>query len=171
MFNGMVLPILMLPGIFTSAISMVALPRIAKAEEQPSELKRLLCLSASGCTVFAMLCAIAVWCASPFLAIRLYRQAELAHLFRLCAPMTLLFSANHLLGSTLSALGLQKQSLYVSCSVSLVTLGLTCLWAADPAMRLQGVVLSQYAGHGLTLVLSLLTLLANKTHQRKSQIL
>ena len=44
MLNGMVMPIVLLPCIFTSALSMVSLPRLAKAEKNRPELKRMLLL-------------------------------------------------------------------------------------------------------------------------------
>ena len=49
MLNGMVMPILMLPCVFTSALSMVALPRIARAEDDPGELRRLLATCLASC--------------------------------------------------------------------------------------------------------------------------
>ena len=155
MLNGMVMPILMLPCIFTSALSMVMIPRIAQAEEQPSELRRLLVKSALACMPFSALCAFGIAAAAPLLALRIYRLAELTDLFRLCAPMTLLFSANHLTGSALSALGMQKKSLFASAFVSVLTLGLTWLWAGNPSLRLGGVIQAQYAGSLSSLLLSI----------------
>ena len=154
MLNGMVMPILMLPCIFTSALSMVMIPRIAQAEEQPSELRRLLVKSVLACMPFSALCALGIALAASFLSIRVYRLAELQELFRLCAPMTLLFAANHLAGSALSALGQQKKSLFASAFVSLLTLGLTWMWAASPSLRLGGVIRAQYAGSLTSLLLS-----------------
>lgn len=159
MLNGMVMPILMLPGVFTSALSMVSLPRIAKAEEQPQELKRLLLLCACSCLPFAALCAVGIYLAAPFLAAQVYRLPELSALFRSCAMLTLLTAAGHLTGSVLSALGLQKSSLWISTAVSACTLGLTWLWAADPALRIHGVIRAMYIGNALTLLLSVFRLL------------
>jgi len=154
MLNGMVMPILMLPSIFTSALSMVMIPRIAQAEQQPSELRRLLLKASLACIPFSALCAAGIAAAAPFLSARVYRLAELTHLFHLCAPMTLLFSANHLAGSALSALGMQKKSLFASAFVSVLTLGLTWLWAGSPSLRLVGVIRAQYAGSMASLLLS-----------------
>lgn len=156
MYNGMVCPILMLPGIFTSALSMVTLPRIAQAEEQPSELKRLLLLCAAACIPFSLLCWAAIWGAAPFLSVVVFRQPELRALFEQCAPMTVLMSLNHLGGSVLSALGQQRRSLYASCIVSLATLWLTWLWAASPDLRITGVIRAQYAGLTVSLLSTVL---------------
>ena len=169
MLNGMVMPILMLPCIFTSALSMVALPRIAKAEEQPSEMRRLLLLCIGSCVPFSILCSTGIYLAAPLLAIKVYRLAELASLFRLCAPMTLLMSFQHLTGSVLSALGQQKRALYASCTVSVITLILTWLWAGDPALRITGVIQAQYCGCLLSLFLSLLVLLQWRKERRHAK--
>lgn len=158
MLNGMVMPILMLPCIFTSALSMVALPKIAKAEEQPSEMRRLLLLCTSSCMPFSALCGAGIYLCAPLLAVKVYQLPELSELFRLCAPMTWLMSLQHLAGSILSALGQQKRALYASSIVSVVTLALTWLWAADPTLRITGVVWAQYSGSLLSLLLSCLIL-------------
>lgn len=158
MLNGMVMPILMLPCVFTSALSMVSLPKVAKAEEKPGELRRILGLCVSALIPAGLVCAGAVYLLAPFLSNQLYRLAELTDLFRFCAPMTLLFALSHLTASILSALGQQKRSMYASSFVSFISLGLTWLWTGDPALRLRGVVLAQYAGQLLTIVLSVLLL-------------
>lgn len=158
MYNGMVTPILLLPCIFTSALTMVALPRIAKAEEQPSELKRLLLKCLMGCIPFSLFCAFVISSLSPILANSVYRQPELTMLFRASAPLTLLMAASHLTGSILSALGQQTWSLYASMVVSIATLVCTWLWAADPALRILGVIRAQYFGQLLSILLSVLLL-------------
>ena len=158
MLNGMVMPILMLPCVFTSALSMVSLPKLAKAEEKPGELRRILGLCVSALLPAGMLCTAAVYLLAPFLSCRVYRLAELTDLFRFCAPMTLLFALSHLTGSVLSALGQQKRTLYASSLISVVTLLLTWLCAGSPSLRLRGVVIAQYAGQILTFISSLLLL-------------
>lgn len=155
MLNGMVMPFLMLPCVFTSALSMVSLPKLAKAEEKPGELRRILGLCLAALLPSAAICCILIALAAPFLSVRLYRLAELTSLFRVCAPMALLFSLNHLTGSVLSALGLQKQSMYASSLVAVITLFLTWFWAGDPKLRLTGVVMAQYAGQLFSLLAAL----------------
>lgn len=156
MFNGMVTPILMLPCIFTSALAMVALPRIAKAEEQPAELKRLLLNCLMGCIPFSLLCAAAIYAAAPFLANVIYRQPELTALFQSSAPLTLLMAVGHLAASALSALGQQRWSFYASLAVSAVTVCSTWFWTANPALRIQGVIRAQYVSQLLSIALSAL---------------
>ena len=130
MLSGMVTPVLMLPCVFTGSLSMVLLPRIALAEKEPKELRRLV----GKCFLTAAPAGLgstgAVWLAAPLLARWLYRLPELTPLFRFGAPLCLLFAFAHVSGGILSALGLQKLSMLGSLPVS----GLTLLLAsARPA--------------------------------------
>ena len=159
MLNGMVNPILMLPGIFTSALSMVMVPRIAKAEEKPSELGRLLRICLYGTIPLSALMAACIRMLAPVLANVIYRQAELTVLFQQTAFQILLFPISHLVLSTLSALGQQRRSLYVSVITACSTLFLTWLLAGNPAFRIKGIIFAQYANHLLSILLGCFMLL------------
>lgn len=152
MLNGMVMPILMLPCVFTSALSMVALPRIARAEDDPGELRRLLATCLASCLPVALVCTAAVYASAPFLASAVYRMAELTPLFQTAAPLTALFALSHLIGSVTTALGQQKRSMYGALVVSGTTLALTYLLTAGPGLRLYGVIASQAAGQILMIL-------------------
>lgn len=152
MLNGMVLPVLMLPCVFTSALSMVALPRLAATEDDPRELRRLLTLCLVACLGVALLSWAAVYLCAPFLANRIYRLAELSDLFRRCAPLAFLFAFSHMSGGVIAALGQQKRSMFGALPVSLLTLYLTWRLAALPQWRLNGVALAQGAGQAAMLL-------------------
>lgn len=152
MLNGMVMPLLLLPGIFTSALAMVAIPKLAKAEEQPRALRRLLWQCTGSCTGVGALCAAVIWFCASFLASAVYRQADLGPLFRLCAPLTVLLALDHVSGSVLGALGQQKYAMYGASAASLLSLALICLLAALPVWRLHGVILAHYAAHGVSIL-------------------
>lgn len=152
MLNGMVMPILMLPCIFTSALSMVAIPRIAKAEDHLHELKRLLILCVASALPVALLSSGAIYLTASFLANRIYRMAELADLFRLAAPLTALFAFSHVTGGIISALGQQKRSMIGALIISTITLIFTYLLTANPALRLSGVVYAQGIGQTATIL-------------------
>lgn len=168
MLNGMVMPILMLPCIFTSALSMVALPKMTKAENQPSAFKRLIlrCLMVS--TLFSVFCAFAVYGAAPVLAAKLYRLPELSVLFRTCCGLTILTAMGHVLSTALSALGQQKNLLWISSLTSAVSLMLTWLWAGDPAMRINGVILSQFLSSLLAILLSCICLIRRRADDKSA---
>lgn len=168
MLNGMVTPILMMPGVFTSALSMVLIPRIAKAEEKPSELGRLFKLSICSTLPLAALCAALVYFFSPLLAVHIYRQPDLTSMFQHSAWQIMLFPINHLLYSALSALGQQRLSLYASILSSAATLLLTWWAAGNPALRVNGIICAQYASQFLSIALACAALFLWKRGRRST---
>lgn len=154
--NGMVNPILMLPGVFTSALSMVMIPRLAKAEEKPSELGRLLKWCFFSSIPVSLFFSLLVFSGSGLLANVVYRQAEAAEMFRMAAFQILLFPIHHMLSSTLSALGQQRRLLYISGITSAVTLLLTWFMAG---ISINGIIQAQYISHFLSIILELAILI------------
>lgn len=146
MLSGMVMPVLMLPCVFTGSLSMVLLPRIALAEKDPRELRRLIGKCFGTAAPAGLGSVAAVWLAAPLLARWLYRLPELTPLFRFGAPLCLLFAFAHVSGGVLSALGLQKLSMLGSLPVSGLTLLLIWLLPARPELRQYGVLLAQGVG-------------------------
>ena len=132
MLSGMVMPVLM--------------PRIALAEKDPRELRRLIGKCFGTAAPAGLGSAAAVWLAAPLLARWLYRLPELTPLFRFGAPLCLLFAFAHVSGGVLSALGLQKLSMLGSLPVSGLTLLLIWLLPARPELRQYGVLLAQGVG-------------------------
>ncbi len=159
MLNGMVMPFLMLPGIFTSALSMVSLPKIAKAEEKPSELRRLLGLCVLSAIPLSAVCAAAIYFGAPILSNVVFHQPDLASLFRLSALQLILFPLNHLLVSTLSALGQQRRSFYISFISTAFTLITTWLWTGSHRLRIVGVIYAQYASQLVSIFLGCIALM------------
>ena len=167
MLNGMVMPFLMLPCVFTSALAMVAMPRLAKAEDDPRELRRLLLRCFGSCVPVAFICAAGVYALAPFLANALYRLPELADLFRLSAPLTALFAVGHIVAGVIAALGEQKRSMYGALGTSLLTLALTYALASDAGWRLSGVVLAQCVGQACGILWNVgVLILWRKAHRR-----
>ena len=148
----MVMPVLMLPCVFTSALSMVALPKLAKAEEKPKEFNRLFGLCIAACLPLSVAGACFIFVLAPVLSNIIYRLPELSALFKLCAPMTVLFTFNHLTATILSALGHQKSNMYISVFTSLTTLLLTYWLAAQPSFRVRGIIWAQMIGQTCSLL-------------------
>lgn len=168
MLNGMVMPIVMLPCIFTSALSMVALPKLAKAEHDRPALRRLilLCLGASLIVGFASWGLIDV--AAPIMAVRVYRLAELTELFRLSAPLAMLCAAGHTSSGIIAGLGQQKRSMYGSLAASVISLFMTYILTAMPEYRLVGAIYAQSAGQIIMLLWNLAILWLNRCPSTKT---
>ncbi|MDD3336541.1 MAG: oligosaccharide flippase family protein [Eubacteriales bacterium] len=152
MFNGMVMPIVMLPCIFTSALTMVMLPKLAQAEEEPTELKRILLRCLYACAPVALASWLLIYSAAPLLANQVYRMAELGDLFRRSAFLAFLFAFSHVSGGVVTALGQQKRTLYGAIPISALTLGLTWILTVRPEMRLHGAILAQEIGQIASIV-------------------
>ena len=149
MLQGMVLPVLFLPGIFTGAVGMVGAPAIARLQGAR--------LRAAAGQLFAasLACGLAGWAAirllAGFLAGTLYHLPRLAPLFRAAAPLTLLFSLQQAAGTVLSGLGEQKRTLLPTVAGAALTLYLTYHWAASP-LGVEGAVWALMAGRAVSLL-------------------
>lgn len=147
MLNGMVLPMMMLPCIFTGALNMVMAPRLAQSEENTRHCKRLLTkLLATGLLV-SLLCGGLLALLAPFISNRIYRLPELTPLFLLSLPLCILCATENLTVGTITSLGLQKAAMYGAMPASLLSLVLTWVLTAMPHLRLTGVIISLAAGH------------------------
>jgi len=159
MLNGMVMPLTLLPCIFTSALSMVLVPRIAKEENDPQALKKLLFMSFLCCGFAGLLGYGALFISAPLFANLIFRLPELTEWLRMASPLALIFPFAHVTGSVLASLGQQKRAVLGSIPVSILTLALTWLLCAQPALRQKGVIIAQGAGQIILLLWNLLVLL------------
>lgn len=158
MLNGMVMPIVLLPCIFTSALSMVALPRLAKAEQDRAALKRMLLLCFGAAAWVGLVSWAVIHLLASVLANWAYRLPELAELFRFCGPLVLLSALGHIASGVIAALGQQKRSMYGALATSAAALVLTYGLTALPSYRLLGAILAQILGQGTMLLWNLVIL-------------
>lgn len=149
MLQGMVMPVLFLPGVVTSAVAMVGAPAVAR--RQGAALRRVtrkLFLSALLCGGLGMLAVAAL---APLLSERVYRLPALAPLFRCAAPLTLMFALQQAAATVLSGLGEQKKTLLPTCAGAALTLLLMYRWAASP-LALEGAVYALIVGRAAALL-------------------
>ena len=147
LLNGMALPLMMLPGIVTSAVCMIATPAVSRQERQPERLRhtmRLLTISATGIGLLSM---IGLFLLSDALGAWLYKTPELAPLIRLMCPMALIFSVHQVLSGMVTGLGLQHRTLAGTIVGSVITLLLTAWLAPLPSLRLYGAAIAMLVGH------------------------
>ena len=157
MMNGMLMPMLMLPSFITCSLCMVSAPELAKRQSQGysiAPLCRKICLAAFGVGVATM---AGLWLLAPVISGKLYRQADLLPLLRLCSPLIPVLSLSQVAGGMMNGLGLQSASLRISLASSLTGVLLTYLLAAQPALCLWGALAAMTVSQLITLVLSLLT--------------
>lgn len=152
LLNGMAMPLMMLPGVVTGAVCMVATPAVSRLEKQPRRMKvimRQLALAGLGIGVAA---ALVLWLGADFVSRTLYRQEALAPLIRLMAPVTAVMALNQVMNGMIAGLGLQRRSL-TGTVLSAATVLLMTAWLAPlPGWRLFGAALATMAGQTVTLV-------------------
>ena len=146
LLNGMAMPLLMLPGIVTGAICMVATPAVARREGQRSQLQRTmrqLLLSAAGVGAVA---AAGLFLGAEFISTRLYHEPTLAPLLRLLSPAALLMAVQQVQFGLITGLGLQNKALTGTVIASFLTLAVTALLCPLPSVRLYGAAITTLTG-------------------------
>lgn len=138
LLSGMAMPLLMLPGVVTGAISMVAAPAVSRREAQPAALRQLmrrLLFSSVGAGGAA---AIALWVGAEAISTRLYSEPSLAPLLRLLCPSALLMAVQQVQIGAIAGLGLQRKALTATVVSSVVSLVITALLCPLPGIRIFG---------------------------------
>lgn len=146
LLNGMVMPLLMLPGIVTGAICMVATPAVARQEGQHTRLRRTmrqLLLSAAG---IGGLAAAGLFAGANIIGQHLYHEQTLAPLLRLMAPAALLLAMQQVQFGLITGLGLQNKALTGTVCASVLSLAVTALLCPLPHLRLYGAAIASLAG-------------------------
>lgn len=146
LLNGMAMPLLMLPGIVTGAICMVATPAVSRQEGQQGRLQRTmrqLLLSAGGVGIIA---TIGLFFGADFISTHLYKEATLAPLLRLMAPSALLMAVQQVQFGLITGLGVQNKALTGTVIASFLTLGVTAALCPFPGIRLYGAAIASLSG-------------------------
>lgn len=159
MLNGMVMPMIFLPGIFSGALGTVSTPAIAgcSCHRRRRQLtgRMLLAAAAVGCVCTGLLYALA-----PLIGERVYALPEVGQMIRFMSPMAAVLPVQQVLGGVMAGLGLQKRSFYASLLGSGVTLMLTWLWTARTGIL--GAGYAHMIGHIVTLVSSIISFLLHE---------
>ncbi len=146
LLGGMAMPLLMLPGIVTGAICMVATPAVSRREGNAGQLRRitgqLLC---SGAGV-GLLASIVLFFGADFFAIGLYKTPALSPLLRLMSPCALLMAIAQVQFGVITGLGLQNRALPGTVAASFGTLLVTAILCPMPGIRLYGAALGTLLG-------------------------
>lgn len=152
MLQGMVMPVLFLPGIVTGALGTVGTSAIAA--RQGDERRRMAGWLFFSALVFGGVGMILIHTLAPFLAQRVYDLPTLAPIFISAAPLTLFFALQHAINGVMSGLGEQKRLLLPALCSALISLACMYVWAARPQLRILGAVRAMVIGQAAGLVCS-----------------
>ncbi len=142
LLTGMAMPLLMLPGIVTGAICMVATPAVARQEGHPRQLRatmRLLLLSAVG---IGLLASAGLFLGAEFISTGLYDAPALAPLLRIMCPAALFMAVQQVQFGLITGLGLQRRALTATVVTSGLSLIITAALCPLPRVRIFGAALA-----------------------------
>ncbi len=165
MLTGMVMPLLMLPSVFTGALAMLSTPAMAARENNLPALRSISfrLLIVSGLT--GIVCTAGLYLLAPILAVKMYRLPELAPLIRYLCPTVFMLSLHQVLGGMIAGLGRQKQALYGTLFGAGITLVSSWFLTASPALRLYGAALSFMLGQACTVIWNCVVLFLRLTNK------
>ena len=170
MLTGMVMPVVMLPSVFTGSLAMLATPALAARENNHKALKAVIIQLLAAAFVVGVACGMIMYVAAPWIAISMYRLPELVPLIRYLCPSVLLMSLQQVLSGMIAGLGRQKQALYGTIVGAFITLAVSWFLTGLPEMRLYGAALAMMGGQVVGLVWSIVLLiwiLVKKTPLKK----
>lgn len=153
--QGMMMPILLLPSFITCSLCSVAAPELARRQAQGKPLRSVIHRSLRATLLIGMAAMIGVWLFAPFVAERLYRQAELLPMLRIGCGLVPVMALTHVAGGLMNGLGLQGQSLRIAVASNLLSVLLMFVLPALPALRIYGAIIANAATQLVTLLLSL----------------
>ena len=146
LLNGMAMPLLMLPGVVTGALCMVATPAVSRTEGTGRLLGTMTRLTLSALFIGLAASAGLLLLAEPIGTV-LYHQSALAPLVRFLSPLTVLFALHQVEAGMIAGLGLQRRSLTGAVLSGCIHLGLTACLTPLPAWRIFGAALAMIASH------------------------
>ena len=159
MLNGMVMPMIFLPGIFSGALGTVSTPAVAgctSCERQKRMTVRLLVTAAAvGCICAGVLYGFAFWIGE-----RLYGLPEVGQLLQVMSPLAAFLPVQQVLSGIMAGLGLQRKSFYAGLLGAVVTLGLTWLWTKG--LGIYGAGYAHMIGHVVTLAACVISFLMHQ---------
>lgn len=146
LLNGMAMPFLMLPGVVTGAICMVATPAVSRQEGEHRRLRRTmrqLLLSAFLVGIGSM---GGLMLLADFIGTALFHEPGLAPLLRLMSPAALLFALQQVQFGLITGLGVQNKALTGTVIASFLTLGITAALCPLARFRLYGAAIACLCG-------------------------
>lgn len=161
MLNGMVMPLIFLPGMFSGALGTVSIPAVAGCRNCARQRKLMLRLLLAAAGVGVACCSL-LHVLAPFVGKNLYGLPEVGELLRAMSPMAAILSVQQVLGGIMMGLGLERKTFFASLWGALITLGLTFLWTADRQFGIYGAGYAHLVGHGVTLVCCLISFLMHE---------
>ena len=146
LLSGMAMPLIMAPGVITSAMCMVAAPAVSRQESNRVRLKRtmrqlLLMAGLIGCLSSCVLFLFA----QP-ISMLLYGEPALTGVLMALSPLSMLFAIQQVQFGLVTGLGVQRRAMPGTIVSSVLTLVVMSALCPMPSVRIFGAVLAMLAG-------------------------
>ena len=146
LLSGMAMPLIMAPGVITSAMCMVAAPAVSRQESNRVRLKRtmrqlLLLAGLIGCLSSCVLFLFA----QP-ISMLLYGEPALTGVLMALSPLSMLFAIQQVQFGLVTGLGVQRRAMPGTIVSSALTLVVMSIFCPMPSVRIFGAVLAMLAG-------------------------
>ena len=144
MLNGMVMPLIFLPGLAAGSLALVGGPAIARCRT-PLALRRLFFRLMGAALAVGLAATGLLFLFAPRLSVALYHLPELTPLLRALSPLALMLSLHQVTSGIMTGLGMQKRALGDALLGAAFTLFFTFLWT--PTLGILGAGLAALVGH------------------------
>lgn len=164
LLNGMAMPFVMLPGIVTSAICMVATPAVSRQQQSIALRKtmRRLLLPAGA---IGLACTLGLLLFADFIAMLFFQEEALISVLRVLSPLSLLFALQQVQFGLITGLGIQRRAMTGTMISSCLTLVLIALLCPLPSFRIFGAALAMIISSAFRVIWNA-ALLHQTTRQR-----
>ena len=146
LMTGMAMPLMLIPGVVTSALCMITTPAISRAEGDPRALRCTMQRLLRPALLIGLAASFGLYVTADFLSLHLYHTPALAPLVRFMCPLALLFALHQVQMGMITGLGLQRRSLTATIVSSLASLLCAALLVPLPQVRLFGAAMAAMLG-------------------------
>lgn len=151
LLNGMAMPFVMLPGIVTSAICMVATPAVSRQQQLDTLRKTMRKLLLSGGAI-GLVCCLGLMLFADLIAMLFFQEVALISVLRVLSPLSFLFALQQVQFGLITGLGIQRRAMTGTLISSCLTLVLIALLCPLPQLRIFGAALAMLGGSLLRVV-------------------
>lgn len=146
LFNGMAMPLIMMPGVVTSAICMVAAPAVSRQESSRIRLRRTMRQVLLTAALIGVLSSCVLFFFAQPIAMLLFGEPALSGVLMALSPLSALFAVQQVQFGLVTGLGLQQRAMIGTMLSSVLTLMVISVFCPMPQVRIFGAVLAMLAG-------------------------
>lgn len=157
LLNGMAMPFVMLPGIVTSAICMVATPAVSRQQQSIALRKTMRRLLLPAGTI-GLACMLGLLLFADFIAMLFFQEEALISVLRVLSPLSLLFALQQVQFGLITGLGIQRRAMTGTLISSCLTLVLMALLCPLPSVRIFGAALAMIVSSAFRVIWNALLL-------------